>query len=219
MIQVFDNLYKRRSEMSADRYIAIEGIEGAGKTAVSARVAKNLQSPPHNIDALHVREPGGTDVGEDVRGVLLNPREEKMSNRAEAGLFAAARAQLVEMVVAPALEAGKVVISDRSAYSSLAYQGGARGLGIEDVRAINDFAINGLWPNIVIYLRIDPSIGFARERVRDRIGEEGLEFQKLVAGAYEKLVVAEPEKFVIIDASMPFDDVVEEATRQILGRL
>ena len=204
------------------RYFAFEGIDGSGKTTVLRVVVKKLQSPPHNMSVVSILEPGGTKVGEGVRNILLDASTtdgEGIVDTAEALLFAAARAQLVKMIVVPALEAGKVVISDRSAYSSLAYQGGARGLGIEDVRAINDFAINGLWPNIVIYLRIDPSIGFARERVRDRIGEEGLEFQKLVAGAYEKLVVAEPEKFVIIDASMPFDDVVEEATRQILGRL
>ena len=204
------------------RYFAFEGIDGSGKTTMLRVVAKKLQSPPHSMSVVSVLEPGGTKVGEGVRGILLNASTtdgEGIVDTAEALLFAAARAQLVEMVVAPALEAGKVVLSDRSAYSSLAYQGGARGLGIEDVRAINDFAINGLWPSTVVYLRIDPSIGFARERVRDRIGEEGLEFQKLVAGAYEKLVVAEPEKFVIIDASMPFDDVVEEATRQILNRL
>ena len=204
------------------RYLAFEGIDGSGKTMMLQVVAKKLQSPPHSMSVVSVLEPGGTKVGEGVRGILLDASTtdgEGIVDTAEALLFAAARAQLVEMVVAPALEAGKVVLSDRSAYSSLAYQGGARGLGIEDVRAINDFAINGLWPSTVVYLRIDPSIGFARERVRDRIGEEGLEFQKLVAGAYEKLVVAEPERFVVIDASMPLEDVVNETTRQILDRL
>jgi len=205
--------------MNTNRYTAFEGIEGSGKSAASARVVKILQSPPHDIDVLHVREPGGTEVGEDVRNVLLNPRKEKMSNRAEASLFAAARAQLIEFVVTPALEAGRLVISDRSAYSSLAYQGGARGLGIPAVRAINDFAISGIWPGTVVYLRIDPEIGFAREEARDRISEEGVELQKCVAEAYEKLAVAEPEKFVVIDASMPLDDVVKEATKHILARV
>src|SRR3989344_6877929 len=195
------------------RYLAFEGIDGSGKTTMLRVVAKKLQSPPHSMSVVSVLEPGGTKVGEGVRGILLDASTtdgEGIVDIAEALLFAAARAQLVKMIVMPALEAGKVVMSDRSAYSSLAYQGGARGLGIEDVRAINDFAINGLWPSTVIYLRIDSSIGFARERVRDRIGEEGLEFQKLVPGAYEKLVVAEPERFVVIDASMPLDDVVNE---------
>lgn len=204
--------------MKTSRYFAFEGIEGSGKSSASLRVAEILQSPPHKLKILRLREPGGTPIGEEVRTVLLTPRVGKMSPFAEAALFAAQRAQLVEEVVVPALAAGHVVLTDRSVYSSLAYQGGARGLGIPAVRAMNDFAIRGFWPGTVIYLRVDPEIGFARESVKDRIGQDGIELQHLVAKAYESLVAAEPEKFVIIDAAMPLENVVEEAVSAILER-
>jgi len=205
--------------MNTAHYIAFEGIEGSGKSTVLARVAESLRSAPHNMDVLCVREPGGTGIGEEIRGVLLNPRSETMSHRTEASLFAAGRGQLVEEVIVHALEAGKVVLSDRSAYSSLAYQGGARGLGIPAVRTINDFAINSLWPGLVVLLRVDAEVGFAREDVRDRISGEGVGFQRLIANAYEKLAEEEREKFIIVDASAPLESVVEGVTEQILKRL
>jgi len=205
--------------MKERRYVAFEGIEGSGKSVVSKGVADNFSAEPHNMDIVHVREPGGTKIGEEIRNVLLNPRREKMSDRAEAALFAAQRAQLVESVVLPALEEGKTVLSDRSAYSSLAYQGGARGLGVEAVREINNFAIGGIWPSVVIYLRIDPDAGFAREDVRDRISAEGIDLQKRVAETYEELAENEPDKFIVIDASKPLAEVIKKTTEAILRRL
>ena len=187
------------------RYIAFEGIEGAGKSTVADRVASHLEALGHSV--VRVREPGGTDVGEHIREVLLAGDHQPLA-MTEAVLFAAARAQLIAQTVVPALEGGSWVLSDRSAYSSLAYQSGGRGLGLVDVRTLNDIAIGGIWPDTVVLLRTDARTGLSRQSVGDRIGDESLEFHQKVADAFGALAVAEPERFVVIDASLPFEDVV-----------
>lgn len=197
--------------MSA-RYIAIEGIDGAGKTTVAEAVAERLAELGN--DVVGVREPGGTSIGEAVRGVLLDPRGE-MAAWTEALLFAAGRAQLAAEVVGPALESGKVVVSDRSVYSSLAYQGGARGLGIEPVRTVNEAGLQGVWPDLVVLLRLDPETGLAREDEADRISVEGVALQVRVAKAYDLLAAAEPGRFLVVDAGRPVEAVVA-ATMQAL---
>ena len=136
-------------------------------------------------EAIAVREPGGTQLGEEIRRLLLHSGD--MSPWAEAALFAAGRAQLVAEVVKPALERGVWVVSDRSYYSSLAYQGGARGLGIETVRALNEAVLLGVLPDHVIVIDVDPEVGLHREDGVDRISSAGLDFQKAVAGAYRDI--------------------------------
>jgi len=189
------------------RYIAFEGIEGAGKSTVADRVASHLEAKGHHV--VRVREPGGTDVGEHIREVLLAGDHQPLG-MTEAVLFAAARAQLVAEKVVPALEAGSWVLSDRSAYSSLAYQAGGRGLSLADVRTLNDIAIGGVWPDTVVLLLTDPATGLGRQSVGDRIGNESLEFHGEVADAFAAIAASEPERFVIVDASIPLEDVVAQ---------
>ncbi len=197
------------------RYVAFEGIDGAGKTTVARAVADRLED--HGFDVLWVREPGGTPTGEAIRRILLG-RDGVLSDWTEALLFAAARAQLAAEVVGPALEAGRPVVSDRSVYSSLAYQGGARGLGIDEVRRVNEEGLGGVWPELVVLLRIEPAAGLAREDGTDRISVEGVDLQARVAAAYDALVAAEPERFAVVDAAHGFDEVVDAAVEEVLAR-
>jgi len=197
------------------RYVAFEGIDGAGKTTVATRVAAGLRS--RGFDVLSVREPGGTPTGEAIRGILLGLGG-VVGDWAEALLFAAARSQLAAEVVGPALATGRAVVSDRSVYSSLAYQGGARGLGIEEVRRVNAAGLGGVWPETVVLLRVDPGRGFAREEEANRISEAGLAFQVKVAEAYDRLAADEPGRFVVVDAGTGLEAVVAEAEAEVLRR-
>ena len=194
------------------RYIAFEGIEGAGKSTVADRVARHIEKRGHRV--VRVREPGGTDVGEHIREILLAGDHQPLA-LTEAVLFAASRAQLIAEKVLPALKSGAWVVSDRSAYSSLAYQSGGRGLDVSDVRTLNDIAIGGTWPDTVVLLRTDPGTGLERQRVGDRIGDENLEFHRRVADMFDALAASEPERFVVVDASLPLKDVVAEAVRAV----
>lgn len=139
-------------------YIAFEGIEGTGKSTIAARLATHLEQ--RGISVLRVREPGGTVTGERIRHVLLDP-EGSVAPWSEALLFAAARAQLANELVGPALRRGDWVVSDRSVYSSLAYQGGGRGLGVSQVRSVNEPGLGEVWPQLVFLLRLDAATGLA----------------------------------------------------------
>ena len=136
-------------------YIAFEGVEGAGKSTVVRMLAERLRSEGHEV--VEVREPGGTRLGDAIRGLLLDG-DSPMAPWAEASLFAAARAQLAAEVVGPAIERGAWVLSDRTVYSSLAYQGGGRRLGLEEVRTLNALALDGTWPDLVVWLDVDADI-------------------------------------------------------------
>jgi dTMP kinase len=197
------------------RYVAFEGIDGAGKTTVARAVADRLGD--RGFDVLWVREPGGTAAGEAIRRILLEPGA-VLGDWTEALLFAAARAQLAAEVLSPALEAGRVVVSDRSVYSSLAYQGGARGLGIDNVRRVNEVGLGGVWPGLVVLLRLEAAAGLAREDGTDRISVEGVDLQARVAAAYDALAEAEPERFIVVDAARGFDEVVTVAEEEVAAR-
>jgi dTMP kinase len=198
------------------RYIALEGIEGAGKSTVAHHVVERLTA--RGVAAMYVREPGGTGAGERIRSILLDQATE-LGSWGEALLFAAARAQLAAERVGPALDLGTWVVSDRSVYSSLAYQGGGRGLGIDAVRAVNEPGLQGVWPELVIVLRVEPARGLARQEVEDRIGAEGLEFQQRVAEAFEELCEREPDRIRAVDAMRPVAAVVDEVFAVIEGRV
>jgi dTMP kinase len=191
--------------------ITIEGIDGAGKSTLAAALARE-------IPATLLREPGGVALAERVRGVVKDPAL-RVGARAEALLFAAARAQLVEEAVRPALERGETVLLDRFVDSSLAYQGAGRDLGVEAVRAINDFGSGGLRPDRTLLLRVDPSVGRMRAGARgeapDRLEREADAFFAVVAAAYDELAAAEPERFVVLDASRPPDRVLADALRAL----
>jgi len=197
------------------RYLAFEGVEGAGKSTIAGLVADRLVEAGESVVA--VREPGGTEAGEKIREVLLT-MDHDVSPRTEAFLFAASRAQLIAEVVSPALADGSWVLSDRSAYSSLAYQAGGRGIPIAEVFALNNLALDGLWPDVVVLLRIDPGGGLARQKDGDRIGNETSEFHERVARSFDDLAAAEPEKFIVVDALLPIEQVVAQVLDE-LGRL
>ncbi len=197
------------------RYIVFEGIEGTGKSTFAARLAAHLETLGQ--DVLFVREPGGTATGERIRRVLLDP-DGTVSPWSEALLFAAARAQLAHEVVGPALDEGRWVVSDRSVYSSLAYQGGGRGLGVAEVRAVNEPGLGPVWPQLVVLLRLDAETGLLRQEDPDRIGGEGVAFQTLVAETFDELAAAEPDRFVVVDAGKPIDVVWESVLRALEGR-
>jgi dTMP kinase len=186
-------------------YLGIEGVDGSGKSTVAAAVTAALRSS--NREALLVREPGGTRLGEEIRTLLLHGDD--MTPWAEALLFAAQRAQLVAEVVGPALAAGTVVVSDRTYYSSLAYQGGARRLGLDQVRAVNEAGLGGIVPDLVAVLWFDPDDALSREDGPDRISGEGGHFQRRVAEAYQALADADA-RVRLIDASRTVDENVAE---------
>lgn len=195
-------------------YIALEGIEGAGKSTVARLLADHLRNSGHEV--VIVREPGGTSVGEGIRDVLLHG--DHLEPWTEALLFAAQRAQLAAEVVRPALTEGKWVISDRTVYSSLAYQGGGRGLGVETVRVVNGAGLLGSWPEMVILLELEPAVGLSRQEVPDRIGAEGLEFQRKVADTFAMLANIEPDVFCIVPANGPLDDVAAAVIEAVDSR-
>ena len=195
-------------------YVAFEGIDGAGKSTVAEAVAAEFRAEGHEV--VTVREPGGTEVGEAIRQVLLHSHDE-LELWAEALLFAAARAQLVKEIVAPLLAQGVWVFSDRSVYSSLAYQGAGRGLGIEEVRHVNATGLQGTWPDVVVLLELDPAEGLRRQEVPDRIGGEGLDLQERVAAAYDAL--ADQGQFLRVDGSRDLDLVVRDSVEAIRERL
>ncbi len=188
----------------AGLFVTFEGIDRSGKTTQARMLCDALGD-----EALPVREPGGTPVGERVREVLKDPGLE-LGPEAEALLFAAARAELVSRVIRPALEDGRVVVSDRFLDSSLAYQGHARGLGVEEVERINRFATGGLEPDLTILLWIEPAAAAARAGDADRFEEEGSSLQTAVFRAYEELAAADPARWRRVDADRPPEAVHAE---------
>jgi len=170
-------------------FVTLEGIDRSGKTTQAALLCRALGEV-----ALGVREPGGTPAGERIRELLKDPDAE-LSPEAEALLFAAARAELVSWVIRPALAEGRVVVSDRFLDSSLAYQGAARGLGVEEVERINGFATGGLAPDLTLLLEIDTASAAARGGEEDRFEREGAWLQDRVGAAYDRLADAEPGRW------------------------
>jgi dTMP kinase len=194
------------------RLITIEGLDGAGKTTLCSGLAAALP------DARLLREPGGVELAERIRELVKDP-ELEVDARAEALLYAAARAQLVASLVRPLLDAGALVLLDRFVDSSLAYQGAGRGLGVDAVRAINDFGTGGLVPDRTLLLRLDPAAGRARQAGRgeapDRLELEGERFFEAIARSYDELAAAEPGRFRVLDASQPPDEVLAAALEAI----
>jgi dTMP kinase len=178
-------------------FISLEGIDGSGKTTQAKFLARALGD-----EVLLVREPGGTETGERIRQILKDPALE-LDPLAELLLFCAARAELVAQVVGPAREEGTDVVCDRFSDSSIAYQGAARGLGTERVEEICDLATGGVWPDLTILLRIDPTLAAKRigRRKADRFEEEGIELQRRVAEGYDEVARRHPERIRVVDAN------------------
>ena len=187
------------------KYIALEGGDGSGKSTVAQALADRLESLDEEV--IIVREPGGTPVGEAIRELLLD--SETLDHWAEVFLFAAQRAELAREVVMPALESDTWVVSDRSYYSSIAYQGRARGLGEMEVRQINELGLDGVVPDHVFVLDVEPEAALARQDHADRIGSEGVDFQKLVRQGYLELARTEPDKVHLLDGDLSVEAMVE----------
>ena len=185
-------------------FIAFEGGDGAGKSTQIRLLRGAIERAGY--DTLTTREPGGTRLGEAVRGLLLDPDEQDMSDRAEALLYAAARAQHVDEVIAPALEKGTVVLSDRYLDSSVVYQGVARGLGEEQISQLNHWATAGVRPDLVVLLDVDPAVGLGRlAGDADRLEAAGLEFHRRVNSAFRHLAALDPERYLVVDAAEPVE--------------
>lgn len=192
--------------------ITIEGLDGAGKTTLAAALQEWLAA--RGIDARLLREPGGVHAAERIRDLVKDPQL-PVGPRAEALLYAAARAQLVEEALEPALRDGAWVVLDRFVDSSLAYQGAGRELGVTAIRRINEFATGHLTADRTLLLLVDPGVGMARSRSRseplDRLEQEDDEFRTRIARAYRELAAADPERIRTIDASQPPERVLETA--------
>lgn len=206
--------------MSRGRFITLEGGEGVGKSTQVKALAEALRA--RGIDVLVTREPGGSEGAEKIRELLLGGGEDRWGARSEALLFAAARADHVERVIRPALEEGRWVLSDRFVDSSLAYQGGAGGLGIETVREINAFGIHGEYPDRTLVLISDEGSGRARERdsgASDRIGGRSDEYHRKVEAAFRIIAAEEPERVRLVDASGSPEEVTKRLLTAVEGLL
>ncbi|MBD7986033.1 dTMP kinase [Sporosarcina sp. Sa2YVA2] len=208
--------------MKKGLFITFEGPEGAGKTTVIAEIDKRLERM--GKDTVLTREPGGIRISEKIRSIILDNAHQEMDGRTEALLYAAARRQhLVEKII-PALAEGKIVLCDRFVDSSLAYQGFARGLGMDEVMSINQFAIEDTMPDLTIFFDISPEEGLQRieanaGREQNRLDNETLQFHKNVYEGYERLQEKYAERIVSIDASKPLSEVIENVWKLISSRL
>lgn len=199
--------------MKCNLFITFEGPEGAGKTTVIQKITERLEQ--ENIKVLSTREPGGIEIAEKIRAVILDPEHTAMDERTEALLYAAARSQHYFEKVRPALDEGKLVICDRFIDSSLAYQGYARGIGVDEVLVINEFAIGKKLPDVTILFDLAPEIGLARiqangEREVNRLDVESLAFHQKVREGYKLLVKRYPERIKVVNAEQSVEQVIED---------
>lgn len=192
-------------------FISLEGVDGSGKST-QARLLVEALGP----ETVAIREPGGTDAAERIRELLADPALE-LEPLAELMLFCAARADLTERVVRPALEAGRKVVSDRFSDSSVAYQGAARGLGVGEVIGLCDTATDGLWPDLTLLLKVDPELGLGRAEGDDRFEAEGLELQRAVATAYDEIAMIASDRVVVIDAEGSVEEVHQRVMEAVDG--
>ena len=200
--------------MTTPLYIALEGLEGCGKSTHTKRLGEHL-------NAVITREPGGTRIGALLRAILADPENVDLDRRTEALLMAADRAQHMAEVIKPALDRGEHVVSDRSIYSTLAYQGYGRQLGTEALLSISTWALNDRLPDLVIYIDVPTDVLNARlaKRDLDRFEREGAEFFARIAEGFRELRAADPERWIIIDGTVPKDDVEAAIRTQVNDRL
>ena len=203
-------------------FITVEGPEGSGKSSVCRRIYEKLLELGY--DVILTREPGGTPISEAIRDVILNKENTSMDGRTEALLYAASRRQHLIEKVWPALKEGKIVLCDRYLDSSLAYQGGARGLGVDEILNINMFATEGTFPDLTLLFDIEPELGLARiarnqNREVNRLDLEKIDFHKSVRETFLSLSRRFSNRFEVGDASLTFDEVFENALQVVLKRL
>lgn len=197
-------------------FITLEGPDGSGKSTILKLIGDFLKK--EEINFIETREPGGTLIGEDIRDIILDNKNTNMSYEAEALLYAASRGQHVHEKILPALEEDKVVLCDRFILSSLAYQGVGRGLGIERVKAINDFALRGVYPDLILFFHIDPKVTLDRKlgnAETDRLENLGNEFHEKVYRGYMDLLKMYPKNIKLIDASKSIEEVLDQSIFEI----
>jgi dTMP kinase len=182
-------------------FISLEGVDGSGKSTQARLLVEALGEA-----TVAIREPGGTQAAERIRDLLADPALE-LEPLAELMLFLAARAEVTERVIRPALREGRTVVADRFSDSSVAYQGAARGLGVGEVITLCDTATDGLWPDLTLLLRLDPETGLGRAGGEDRFEQEGLGLQRAVAEAYEEIAVIASDRVAVIDAGGSVEEV------------
>jgi dTMP kinase len=204
------------------RFFSFEGPDGAGKTTMITKLESFLREK--GFDVLSTREPGGVRIAEEIRSIILNPKHTEMDGRTEALLYAAARRQHLLEKIIPAIKSGKIVLCDRFVDSSLAYQGFARGLGIDEILQINQFAIDGYFPSLTIYFDIDPKIGLERiqknkQREINRLDMESLSFHYKVREGYLKIAERFSDRVMIIDASKPVDEVFAMTIAAVMDQI
>ena len=203
-------------------FITFEGVEGCGKTTIINMIYEKLKSV--NFNVIHVREPGGVKISEQIRNIILDKSNTEIDDRCEALLFAASRRQLLVEKIFPALKENKIVICDRFVDSSLAYQGGGKRLGIENVLNINLFATENSLPNLTILFDIDPELGLKRiaknsEREINRLDLQKIDFYNRVRDAYLYLADTNKDRYQIIDASKSIEEVYNTTLEIILNKL
>ena len=203
-------------------FITMEGPDGSGKTTQIDLLKKYLEH--RGYDIVIAREPGGTTIGEAIREIILNPDYKEMGHMTELLLYASARAQLVNQVIKPALAEGKAVICDRFVESSAVYQGIGRGLGVDTVYEVNNFALGDVKPKLTIFMDLDAEDGIKRKKKQaelDRMEQEDLSFHKLVVEGYRQLAKLYPERIVPINATLPIDEIhsmiVQEVEQRFFG--
>ena len=203
-------------------FITFEGGEGSGKSTILRKIDEKLRADGY--ETVLTREPGGTPIAEQIRSVILDKSNTKMDGRTEALLYAASRRQHLVEKVWPALKEGKVVLCDRYLDSSLAYQGGARGLGVDNVLNVNLFATEGTYPDLTLLFDLKPEVGLARiaanqNREVNRLDLEKIDFHNNVRAAFLSLAERYPDRYVIINADQPIEKVFEDVYKAILARL
>ena len=208
--------------MMSGFFITLEGGEGAGKTTIANALIQKLSEL--EIETLYTREPGGIKIAEQIREVILDCENTEMDSRTEALLYAAARRQHLVEKVKPAMEAGRIVLCDRFVDSSIVYQGYARGIGMDEVREINQFAIEGFMPDLTIFFDIKPELGLARiaaneAREVNRLDLEGLAFHELVYEGYKLQANKNPERIVSVDATKDVEELTNQVCALILEKL
>lgn len=207
----------------AGLFITMEGPDGAGKTSVIKELLPRLQAKTTK-NIISTREPGGSNIAESIRGIILDVNHQEMDVRTEAILYAAARRQHLTDIVLPTLANEDMIFCDRFVDSSIAYQGVARGIGVEEIRQLNHFATAGLRPDITLYLDVPSEVGLERiykargERQFDRLDQEGLAFHQKVRQGYLALVAEEKERFIMVDATAPIEEVVEKCYNSIVEK-
>lgn len=197
-------------------FITLEGPDGSGKTTVADIICEKLLAD--GIQVVHTREPGGIAISEDIRNIILDPKNTMMDAKTEALLYAASRRQHLVEKVLPAVKQGKIVICERFLDSSLAYQGFGRQIGMDEVLGINLFAIDNTYPDMTIYLDVDEQVGLDRLKDRtfkDRLDQESIDFHHRVKQGYKEVLNRFKDRIQIIDASRPLDSVVEDTYRLI----